>query len=692
MTRPVQADRDQARRDTPPSEAAVSIAAPAIDSFAPVPVPGLIGSVRRSTVVGDVLGGTEVPSSTLGVLSRLRGRGSPLPPPIASSMESGLGIPLDKVRVHTDPEAGDLAGQMQSTAFTLGSDIYFSPGSYAPSTNKGERLLAHELAHVSQQHAGTNVSGGALTIGHAADPAEAQADAIADVALRTVREKDDTRLRRSTIQRWRSSPDHHVANTSSADEQSSPPLTHQDPMLRQRQQMANNQRVIGLLRTSSAAITLRRTGAGTRERLAEYAAAVSNERWSDVATSLRQFTKQSKEQRIARLSRVQRVCLVRACLKGRPAWAPSITELVKAEDAEAERLGRLHTDWDEAVAASTWGPAAVALIGFGDVELGDKVAELSGPQLAGLVHGCLQGGAGGGARIITAVKAINPGVVLRANWDFAVSANSWGPAAVALNGFGDGELVTLVAALAIDRLRDLKQGALASLPGTAGRVVNAADQRISGAVIDAGAALVGDLKWRGGQGPDPSAGYQLSERTNWDKQDDFARWIRGTGPEPTPTSTMNCWEAVLFFGYKAGVIPKTFLDDMHQAATTAAVTTASPDPAKKAKAWYTTLQARMHTGALKTYTIAPSTGVGTPDIPAGNIVFIDGLNHVVLSRGSRDGSGRMRVLSLWIFPAHLPTSVPLNKATSYGVVQETSVEEVTHEPTTSVIEYGPPPW
>ena len=364
-------------------------------------------------------------------------------------------------------------------------------------------------------------------------------------------------------------------------------------------------------------VTVQRNGGDTRKRLADYLAAVKDGRWADVANLLRGFSDQGLPQRIRGLSHDQRIRLVRAALHGAPPWAARIVTAVKSEDAEAERVGRLYADWDAAVAAGTWGPAALTL-----------------------------------------------------------------------NAFSDVDLAALVTALPIGQLQDLKAGARAAMPGFADRVVNAADLRISGAVIAAGAALTGQLRWRGGQGPDDTAGYQISETTAWGHQDDFAKWIRGTGPEPGPTSTMNCWEAVLFFGFRAGVIPKSFLVSMHNDAAAAA---SAASPAAADAIWYQTLQARMHSGPLQTYTINLGTGVGAPLIPAGNIVFIDDLDHVVLSRGTRDGSGRMRVLSLWIFPAHLPPG-PMSQATTYGVVQDTTVEEVVRTPASSVITFGRPPW
>jgi hypothetical protein len=55
------------------------------------------------------------------------------------------------VRVHTGSDAADSAEQLDAVAYTTERDIYFSSGTYAPSSSEGKRLLAHELAHVVQQ-------------------------------------------------------------------------------------------------------------------------------------------------------------------------------------------------------------------------------------------------------------------------------------------------------------------------------------------------------------------------------------------------------------------------------------------------------------------------------------------------------------------------------------------------------------
>ncbi|HEV7240695.1 MAG TPA: DUF4157 domain-containing protein [Thermoanaerobaculia bacterium] len=58
---------------------------------------------------------------------------------------------LAAIRVHDDAEAAESARAVTARAYTVGSHIVFNHGEYAPHTEAGRRLLAHELAHVGQQ-------------------------------------------------------------------------------------------------------------------------------------------------------------------------------------------------------------------------------------------------------------------------------------------------------------------------------------------------------------------------------------------------------------------------------------------------------------------------------------------------------------------------------------------------------------
>jgi hypothetical protein len=77
--------------------------------------------------------------------------GQPLDAATRGFMESRLGHDFSGVRVHADAQAGRSARELNALAFTTGNDIAFGPGQYAPHSNAGRHLLAHELTHVVQQ-------------------------------------------------------------------------------------------------------------------------------------------------------------------------------------------------------------------------------------------------------------------------------------------------------------------------------------------------------------------------------------------------------------------------------------------------------------------------------------------------------------------------------------------------------------
>ena len=80
--------------------------------------------------------------------------GRPLDPATRADMEHGLGRDLGGVRVHTGDRAAASSRAVGARAYTVGADIVFDRGRYAPRSPEGRRLLAHELAHVAQQGAG----------------------------------------------------------------------------------------------------------------------------------------------------------------------------------------------------------------------------------------------------------------------------------------------------------------------------------------------------------------------------------------------------------------------------------------------------------------------------------------------------------------------------------------------------------
>lgn len=62
-----------------------------------------------------------------------------------------FGHDFAEVRVHDDATAAASARAVHALAYTVGTDVVFGAGHYAPSTSAGRHLLAHELTHVIQQ-------------------------------------------------------------------------------------------------------------------------------------------------------------------------------------------------------------------------------------------------------------------------------------------------------------------------------------------------------------------------------------------------------------------------------------------------------------------------------------------------------------------------------------------------------------
>jgi len=111
------------------------------------------------------------------------GGGSPLARDTRGFMESRLGADFSDVRVHTDGKAAESARSVQAYAYTVGNDVVFQSDKYAPDSDSGQRMLAHELTHVVQQRSGpvdgTPAAGG-IKVSHPSDSFEQAAESTAD--------------------------------------------------------------------------------------------------------------------------------------------------------------------------------------------------------------------------------------------------------------------------------------------------------------------------------------------------------------------------------------------------------------------------------------------------------------------------------------------------------------------------------
>ncbi len=128
-----------------------------------VKTPSATPPVRTEAAKGPGLDGGRVAGSTAPSIVHevLRSSGQPLDAGARAFMEPRFGFDFGKVRVHSDARAGESAQAVRAHAYTVGSDLVFAPGRYAPATSAGRKLLAHELAHVVQQHEGRSPAGAA---------------------------------------------------------------------------------------------------------------------------------------------------------------------------------------------------------------------------------------------------------------------------------------------------------------------------------------------------------------------------------------------------------------------------------------------------------------------------------------------------------------------------------------------------
>lgn len=84
-------------------------------------------------------------------INSLRDGGEPLPDSSRAFFEPRFGHDLSRVRIHSNAAAAESARTVNALAYTVGNDIVFGENQYAPETQSGKKLLAHELTHTLQQ-------------------------------------------------------------------------------------------------------------------------------------------------------------------------------------------------------------------------------------------------------------------------------------------------------------------------------------------------------------------------------------------------------------------------------------------------------------------------------------------------------------------------------------------------------------
>src|SRR5918912_1531041 len=108
-------------------------------------------AVQRAPALTPAAGAAIAPAAVHDVL---RSPGQPLDASIRGVMEPRFGHDFSQVRGNTDAKAEASERAIGAMAYTVGPDVVFGAGRYAPHTSAGRQLIAHELAHVLQQGGG----------------------------------------------------------------------------------------------------------------------------------------------------------------------------------------------------------------------------------------------------------------------------------------------------------------------------------------------------------------------------------------------------------------------------------------------------------------------------------------------------------------------------------------------------------
>ncbi len=125
---------------------------PEHDQLTPTPTPAHVAPVRAGTLKGQQ---RLAWSQVVDVISS---DGQALDQETQAVVEHRFGRDFSQVRVHTDATAAASAEAVGAAAYTYGHDIVFNRDQYAPHLSRGLGLLAHELAHVTQQSRGRGAS------------------------------------------------------------------------------------------------------------------------------------------------------------------------------------------------------------------------------------------------------------------------------------------------------------------------------------------------------------------------------------------------------------------------------------------------------------------------------------------------------------------------------------------------------
>lgn len=109
----------------------------------------------------------------------LIGGGEPLAGRLRAAFEDAFGSDLSALRIHRGAQADRVARPVGAEAVTVGADIFFAEGSFAPETSAGLELLAHEIVHAVDQGGARRPRTAGMTVSQPEDGCEARARRLA---------------------------------------------------------------------------------------------------------------------------------------------------------------------------------------------------------------------------------------------------------------------------------------------------------------------------------------------------------------------------------------------------------------------------------------------------------------------------------------------------------------------------------
>ncbi|MGH9969842.1 MAG: DUF4157 domain-containing protein [Pyrinomonadaceae bacterium] len=366
-----------------------------------------IAQAKRKPVSGDDATNLE------SYLGTTRGGGELLSRSTRDFFEPRFGHDFSKVHVFTDGRAAASAAAVNAEAFTLGNNIVFGAGHYAPQSTIGRRLLAHELSHVVQQSGSGQLVVRRRTVRRDYATAASERGPLCDVRLTITGAPDsDTddladfidaamngiRMACGSLPRSAS----HVINVR---------ILYRRKMefsdVERESYVAGRVSVLG--RAADPAFIAEQQRIATAARLeSNYTAAVSSGNWQMAAEYLNGFNDADITTRLRRLNLTQLGELRRgATINPRLGGGARLIAAIDAINRDAARVAALIHSYESALASSDWASAAEHLNGFSDSDIRERLRRLDRLELSVLRDGAIRNPRlGRGTRLVNLIDSV----------------------------------------------------------------------------------------------------------------------------------------------------------------------------------------------------------------------------------------------------------------------------------------------